>query len=100
MNTKNILLLLAIYLFTQQSNRQTQYTQPPQEPYVPQHQSPAQIPNWVQWAQLIISLYGNVAELWEPGGPFYGKEQDVIDATGYTPPSNNPYDPFDGIFNV
>lgn len=33
---------------------------------------------WQSWVALIFSIYGNVKELWEPGGPFYGMNKDDI----------------------
>ena len=32
---------------------------------------PRNSPEWQDWAQRIIGLYGTIAALWEPGGPFY-----------------------------
>ncbi len=28
-------------------------------------------PDWIQWIRLIVTIYGEVNELWEPGGIFY-----------------------------
>lgn len=46
------------------------------------------------WANTILAIYGNVAELWQPGGPFYNYKNDLLEIV--TPPNN--YDnglPFD-----
>lgn len=42
----------------------TQYPSPP-----PRQNTQA----WQIWVQGIINTYGAVAQLWAPGGPFYGK---------------------------
>jgi hypothetical protein len=33
---------------------------------------------WQQWMGLVMSLYGDIRGLWEPGGPFY-RQEDIID---------------------
>lgn len=53
-----------------------------------------------QWASTIIQLFGDVAELWQPGGPFYGTDrQDIYDAIDYGN-SNIPTDIYDNGYEV
>jgi hypothetical protein len=75
----NLLLLglggLILYVLT----RRPSYTPPPiqqgynyypsfpQVPPAPQNNAAA----FQAWASAILSTFGNVASLWEPGGPFY-----------------------------
>lgn len=52
-------------------------------------------PQFAQWAALIMSVYGNIAALWKPGGPFHQFDYDeVIDAIQTNNPTidTNPYD--------
>lgn len=79
MKTKDIGLILAgvaVYmLITQNQKRYNTYqnypTVPPQPP-----RNNAQA--WQQWVQTIIGTYGMVAELWQPGGPFYQVPQSQV----------------------
>ena len=62
-------------------------------PQIPPAPAAPQTPAWTQWANAIIDTFGNVADLWQPGGPFYNtgnQAEDVIfdDIPGY----DNPYD--------
>lgn len=54
---------------------------------------PAQTPEWQNWVSAILNTFGEVAELWQPGGPFYNQGQgsgdDIFD---YTPGYQDPYD--------
>lgn len=43
----------------------------------PTSQNPAQ---WAEWAALAVSLYGVVADLWAPGGPFHNTDITPEDA--------------------
>lgn len=48
-----------------------------------------------QWIQTIIGTYGTIAELWQPGGPFYNNvsQQEAQQAVNSTDPYDyNPYD--------
>lgn len=77
-------------------------TQAPAQPYYNYPQVPAapSVPNtpaWTQWANAILDTFGNVADLWQPGGPFYNtgnQEEDVIYDTA--PGYDDPYD-YDNI---
>ena len=41
---------------------------------------PRNSPNFMQWAQTIVQLYGPIASLWQPGGPFYKEPVPQYDA--------------------
>jgi len=32
---------------------------------------PPQTQQWGQWVEGVLATFGNVAQLWQPGGPFY-----------------------------
>lgn len=34
----------------------------------------------------MVSLFGNVKELWQPGGPFYNIPRDILDDINISPP--------------
>lgn len=34
---------------------------------------PPGTPAWQMWAQGIVNVFGSVAQLWQPGGPFYNQ---------------------------
>lgn len=88
-----VLIGLAAYLLLQQ--RQTpQYQQFPQIPPQPPTKGQA----FAEWVNSILAIYGNVKELWEPGGPFYNLNpadvQQAVDSptSGSSSPfSFNPY---------
>lgn len=71
---------IAIYMLMN-SNRQNQV-----QNWAPQFQRtlpppPAQVNSaqWAQWAQIVLNTYGNIAALWQPGGPFYkGPSQEEL----------------------
>ena len=56
----------------------------PQQTYVPGVTQVPQAPNpytqaaaFQAWASTILNTFGNVVELWQPGGPFYGREDQL-----------------------
>lgn len=59
----------------------------PQPQYRPQFQNVPPPPRnnpqrFSQWANLILQTYGDIAELWQPGGPFHNyKTADIYDTT-------------------
>ncbi len=74
---KMIALVIAVGVFFLFSRSKRQRYIPPPPP-------PAQ-PNYYElfknWALAILNIFGDVKELWEPGGPFYNKskaEQEAI----------------------
>ena len=83
---KDTLLILGLagigaYLFLQ---NQRQYQNPPQN-WAPQYQQaipappPPSTPEWQNWARFVLETYGNVIQLWQPGGPFYkGPSQEEL----------------------
>lgn len=72
---------ILVYFFTrQQQQNQNQGNWQWQQPQVPVYQNYPSVPQapprnnqqaWQQWINTIIGLYGEVATLWQPGGPFY-----------------------------
>lgn len=66
---------VALYMLL---NKRNSNQAPPQQ-YVPQYSYvPPQPPRsnaqaWSQWVQAIVGTYGTVAQLWQPGGPFYNQ---------------------------
>ena len=86
-DTKTLLIGVGLYLLL--SNKNTSATTLPSAPtqsFTYQNSSSSNAQAWQQWVNTILSIYGNVSELWEPGGLFYNHRQDVIDATGVQPP--------------
>lgn len=89
-----VLIGLAAYLLLQR--RQTPvYQQFPQVPPAPPTKGQA----FSQWVNSILAIYGNVKELWEPGGPFSNINpadiQQAVDSptsSSSSPYSFNPYD--------
>ena len=73
MKDKNLKYLLfgglLVYFFTRRS--QPVYTHYPQVPPAPPRNNQQA---WVNWVGSIIDVYGAVATLWEPGGPFYQEQ--------------------------
>lgn len=74
MNKKTLAYVIlggaAVLLLTRRGNAQVpprniNVTPPPPPP--PSNNANA----WAMWAQTIMQAYGNVAALWQPGGPFY-----------------------------
>ncbi len=56
------------------------YGNPNNQQYIPQ-EPPRNSPGWANWANAIIDIFGNAAELWQPGGPFHkGPTQEEIAA--------------------
>jgi len=39
---------------------------------------PRGTPQWAQWAALVVGTFGQVAQLWQPGGPFHGTNQNEV----------------------
>ncbi len=72
---------LAAYLLTRQ--QAPQYRGPYQNIPPPPPQSS---PNFQVWVNTILQTFGQVADLWKPGGPFY--QQPVPAPTGATNPLN------------
>lgn len=75
------LLLLGLAAFMLLNNK----AQPAYQPQF-QHLPPAPPRNnpqrFSQWANAILDAYGNIAELWQPGGPFHRyKTEDIFDTT-------------------
>ncbi len=75
-------------------NKQNQPKPPPwynpnQVPPMP----PPSAPNWMQWANAIISTFGAAAWLWQPGGPFYKIDpKKVYDALPPNDPAKSGWD--------
>jgi hypothetical protein len=45
-----------------------------------QNNNAAQIQQWRMWVTMVMQIFGNVQDLWQPGGPFYNYNYtDVID---------------------
>jgi hypothetical protein len=44
---------------------------------VPPPPPPSQANELRQWVELVVSIFGNVKELWEPGGLFYNNRDEV-----------------------
>lgn len=59
--------LAAVLLLTQRKQTPVYQNYPQIPPSPPQSNAQA----WQEWASAIIATYGNVAQLWQPGGPFY-----------------------------
>lgn len=80
------LLGVAALLFLRQSRKP--YT--PQQTYVPPRPQ-SNIPGAIsQWVQTMVQVFGNVRELWQPGGPFYKPTPEVqaaLDALRISPPA-------------
>ena len=86
-----VLIGVAAFMLLQGQNRST---------YAPQFQNAPPMPQtntaqaWQNWINAVVNLYGNVAALWQPGGPFYQAQ-----AAGAIPATNDIYlppNPFDG----
>lgn len=75
-----VLGALAFYLYSQQ--QQTRYTGQYQNIPPP---PPPSSPNYQVWVNTILQTFGQVADLWKPGGPFY--KQPVTPPT--TPPAGS-----------
>lgn len=77
-----VLIAAAFFLLT----RKKQQPQAPPSWYNPNavpQQPPHNSPQWAAWAQGLINVYGAVAWLWAPGGPFYKiPSNQVYDAIG------------------
>lgn len=66
-----------VYLLTR-SSRASQQRPYYNYPTIPPAPSPTAAQAWAAWAQTIIQTFGNVASLWQPGGPFYGKKEEDV----------------------
>lgn len=51
-------------------------TLPPPPP--PTNNTSNSIYQWLAWAQLASKLFGDIAALWAPGGPFYGMSTEEV----------------------
>lgn len=74
---KDTLILVAFgfaALYLLQQNRQPAPQYYPNYPQIPQAPPRTNGAAFAQWVNSILQIYGNVRQLWEPGGPFY-KEQ-------------------------
>lgn len=67
------------------NNNGGNYSNFPNVPSAP----PANTPEWQFWATAIVGTFGNVIQLWQPGGPFYN-EPGVVDVVGTPTASGNP----------
>lgn len=76
-----VLAGLAYYLYSQQ--QAPRYTGPYQNIPPPPPQSS---PNYQVWVNTILQTFGQVADLWKPGGPFYKSQ--VPPPTGGASPTN------------
>lgn len=77
----------AILLLTG-SSRQQAYA--PQFQHIPPMPPRSNAQEYAAWANAIIATFGNIAALWQPGGPFYGQNQsDTLNTAQYDP--NNPF---------
>lgn len=72
---------LAYYLYSQQQT--TRYTGAYQNVPPP---PPRTSPNYQVWVNTILQTFGQVADLWKPGGPFYKSQ--VPPPTGGGPVQN------------
>lgn len=77
---KNQILAVALiagglYYFTSKKNTSLapQYAGLPAAP-------PKNSPNYQLWVKYVVDLYGKVADLWKPGGPFYKEQIPQYDA--------------------
>ncbi|MEL6141440.1 MAG: hypothetical protein AAFU67_07460 [Bacteroidota bacterium] len=68
-NTAILLVGGALLLFFMNNQSTPRYI--PQQTYIPPAPPPNQASAWADWARTIISIYGDVAALYQPGGPFY-----------------------------
>lgn len=76
----------AVYLFTRSNpHRFRNAPPPPMDPR--QARTQAQIMAVQQWARTIITLFGNVRELWQPGGLFYSIPREILDDVNIRPPA-------------
>ncbi len=73
-NTTAYLLLgiAAVLFITRQQPQQQHY---PNYPAIPPAPPRSNGHAWADWARSIVQIYGNVATLWQPGGPFYRVNQ-------------------------
>jgi len=79
--------LAALYLLNQNRQPRQAYNYYPNAPYAPPAPPRSNGQAFAQWVNSIMSIYGNVRELWQPGGPFYKErvspeELQAINAAG------------------
>lgn len=90
---KSLLLIAgaaALFLLSNQQRQQQYAPQFQQVPPPPRNNAR----DFAAWASAIVNTFGNVAELWQPGGPFYNMNRtDVIKAAEWADdnPYTNPY---------
>lgn len=82
MSTKNIALFLlgagAVFFLTQGSMRRQRFI--PGQTYYPPPPPRTAAHAWTSWATQMLQIYGNVRELWQPGGPFHNVPMEDIEA--------------------
>ncbi|MBX2926999.1 MAG: hypothetical protein KF852_04125 [Saprospiraceae bacterium] len=91
MKNNNLVVALAIavgvYFLTKKPVR-PQFSTAPRPPVDPrQAQTQAQIIALQNWIRTMIALFGNVKELWQPGGPFYNIPRAIFDDINISPPT-------------
>lgn len=62
---------LGVYLVTRPKASPPIQPPPPPPYYQLPPPPPQNTPAWQTWVQGVINVYGAVAPLWQPGGPFY-----------------------------
>ena len=60
---------------------------------------PQNSPNFQVWVNTILSTFGQVTDLWKPGGPFYKQPVPMLPTGGGSPLPNNPAAP-GGIYGL
>ena len=71
----------AVYLLTQQQRPAYYAPQFQQLPPPPPRNRAAEFQAWIN---LVLSAYGNIAALWQPGGPFYNQGIPQNPSANYT----------------
>lgn len=86
------LIGLGAYLLLRPNQVQTQQPFYPGQTYYQLPPNPnTNAAAWQQWVATIVSIFGNVATLWQPGGPFYNTnitpgDIQAFQQTGYIDP--------------
>jgi len=71
----------ALLLLSRNRATQTTQTQPRYNfQNIPPPPPPNQAAAFQMWAQTILNSYGQIAELWKPGGPFYKLSPEQVQA--------------------
>lgn len=63
-------------------------------------QPTARTQQWILWAQLALRTFGNVQELFEPGGIFFRQENDLSEFIDWVPGNDPNYNPNDDPYFV